>query len=75
MEYPASAQQYNIASNLQTIIVEHQSTLTIQTNNTTSDTQEALSKTLFHIRVINNILYNNIKEDIARTCELQCSNL
>jgi hypothetical protein len=25
--------------------------------------------------VINNILYNNIKEDIARTCELQCSNL
>jgi len=72
---PASPQQVNIASNLDNIITEHQSALTIQLNNTTSDTQEALSKTLFHIRVINTILYNNIKEDIARTCELQCSNL
>jgi hypothetical protein len=75
LNLPHSPQQVNIASNLQTIITEHQSALTIQTKNTTSDTQEALSKTLFHIRVINNILYNNIKEDIARTCELQCSNL
>lgn len=75
IQYPPSSQQYKIANNLQNIVNEHQSAINTQINNTTSDTQEALSKTLFHIRVINNILYNNIKEDIARTCELQCSNL
>jgi hypothetical protein len=75
LNLPHSPQQVNIVGNLQNIVTEHKSALTIQINNTTSDTQEALSKTLFHIRVINNILYNNIKEDIARTCELQCSNL
>ncbi len=75
LNLPHSPQQVNIASNLDNIITEHQSALIIQLNNTTSDTQEALSKTLFHIRIINTILYNNIKEDIARTCELQCSNL
>lgn len=75
IEYPPSPQQINISNSLQDIVTEHQSVLITQINNTTSDTQEALSKTLFHIRIINNILYNNIKEDIARTCELQCSNL
>ena len=75
LNVPASPQQYNITDNLKTIVTEHQDIIITQTNNTTSDTQEALSKTLFYIRVINNILYNNIREDIARTCELQCSNL
>lgn len=75
LNLPHSPQQVNIANNLQNIITEHQSALTIQINNTTSDSQEALWKTLFNIRIINNILYNNIREDIARTCELQCSNL
>lgn len=72
---PATISQINIASDLDEIVNEQQSILTNQIIQSSTDTQEALAKTLFHIRVINTILYNNIKEDIARTCELQCSNL
>lgn len=72
---PATIQQINIASDLNNIIIEQESILNNQIIQSSTDTQDALAKTLFHIRIINTILYNNIKEDIARTCELQCSNL
>jgi hypothetical protein len=75
LQLPASPQQSNITQLLRSISNEQTNIITTQINNTTSDTQEALSMTLTTIRIINTILYNNIREDIARTCELQCSNL
>lgn len=72
---PESPQQMTISNKINSIIYLHQETIDIQLQKTTSDTQEAIGKTLFHIRLINNILQSNIKEDLARTCELQCSNL
>lgn len=75
LQLPTSAQQANIQTDLQEILDLHNQTLETKIATTTTDTQSALAKTLFQIRLINNILYKNIKEDIARTCELQCSNL
>lgn len=70
-----STQQIVISNSLSTVILHHQKTKNTQLNVSTFDSQEALSKITNRIRIINDLLGSNIKDDLTRTCNLQCSNL
>ena len=75
IKYPPSPQEITINYDLETIINEHAQ---IKENNlkaSTTDSQYIIAETLRHVRIIHSILEDKIKEDVARTCELQCSNL
>jgi hypothetical protein len=70
-----SPQQINIVQDVENIINNHNNSIKNQEINSTDDSQEIIEHTLSYLRTINNTIYNNIKENLARTCELQCSNL
>lgn len=73
--YPPSPQEIMISYELESIVQEHAKIKENNLKTSTTDSQYIIAQTFRHIRIINNTLQDKIKEDIARTCELQCSNL
>lgn len=72
--------QYNISTQLDRIEKEHDNWIKNQSIASTDDSIKQLTELLKKIRLISNSVYNpnsknTIYETIARTCELQCSNL
>lgn len=72
---PPSTSQAITSLALSNVIIEHQNMKQQQLYVATSESQEALSKITYRIRIINDLLDNTIKDDLTRTCNLQCSNL
>ncbi|AKH32602.1 hypothetical protein XF24_00242 [candidate division SR1 bacterium Aalborg_AAW-1] len=75
IETATSTPQLIITNSMVGVIESHHTMKTQQLNVSTQDSQETLAKITYRIRVINNILSTTIKEDLTRTCNLQCSNL
>ncbi len=76
LDVTTSPQQVRISSGiLADIIKDHQQAKVQQLNVSTFDSQEALSKITYNIRVINDLLSTTVKSDLTRVCNLQCSNL
>lgn len=73
-------QQLNIANNLSLLILDHVDQIKSNSIASTDDSRQRLAQTLANIRLLNTLIYNpnskeTIYETLARTCELQCSNL
>ena len=75
LDYPLSTPQTVIKNELFLVLTNHQQSKTQQLNVNTQDSQEALQKIAYRIRIINDLLSTNIKKDLTNTCNLQCSNL
>jgi hypothetical protein len=74
-----SKNQY-IVANLSTIEEDHAKRLQEQSKASTDDSIDKLADMLSRIRLLNSLIYNpnkkgTIYENIARACELQCTNL
>lgn len=71
----SSSSQIQIENNLQDLVLAHQHHRQKQLLVSTQDSQEAIAKITFRLRVINNFLEDYIKIDLTTVCNLQCSNL
>ncbi len=75
LEYPTTISQVAVTNKLTQVINQHSETKISQLKISPDDSIEAIYRITERIRLINNILANNIKSDLTRTCNLQCSNL
>lgn len=75
LEYPLSTPQTVLSDQLLKVVTAHHNSKEQQLNVNTQDSQEALQKISYRLRIINDLLATNIKSDLTRTCNLQCSNL
>lgn len=71
----ATPSQQRIGNTLHSIAQQHFHEKTQQLTISSDDSQEIIEHITRNIRQINDIIANHIKNDLSRTCSLQCSNL
>ena len=75
LAYPLTTPQSVISDELKEVMRQHQEASLQQLKVNTQDSQDQLQKIAYRLRIINDVLSTSIKDDLTRTCNLQCSNL